>query len=137
MGYKKMTVEILQDIFRRWHCLQNITFISEAVNLDRKTIRKYIQQFKSAGYSPGCQLPDNPVLTEYFLSLIPVSRKKSPVTDQLLEHKSEIINLITDSKEPVKIKTAWKIITNKYRLNCIYEVFKAFTRKNNIKKSKH
>ena len=135
MGYKMMTVEILQDIFRRWHCSQIISNIAGNAELDRKTVGKYILKFKSAGYCPACSLPDEDVLRAYFLSLLPVIRKKSPISDSLLTHKAEIIDLITDPKEPVKIKTAWKIITRKYHLKCSYELFKKFVSKQDLKKN--
>lgn len=135
MGYKNMTVEIVQELFRRWHSFHNITQIAETKSHDRKTVRKYITQFKAAGYSPGCRLPDNDTLTTYFLSLLPATRKKSPITDTLLCHKAEITALLTDTSEPVKIITAWKIITKKYHLTCSYELFKNFVRKQNIKKT--
>jgi hypothetical protein len=44
------------EIIRRWHAKQAISQISEALEYDRKTIRKYIQSAKAKGITPGKEL---------------------------------------------------------------------------------
>ena len=58
MGYRRMTVEHVYEILRRWHSGQSVSRISVAEECDRKTVRKYIQKFNEAGLKICKKLPD-------------------------------------------------------------------------------
>ena len=57
MGYRRMTVEHVYEILRRWHAGQSVSRISVAEECDRKTVRKYIQKFNEAGLRIDKKLP--------------------------------------------------------------------------------
>lgn len=136
MGYRRMNTESLYEIFKRWHNGQSISKIAFVEGRDRKTIRNYIAYFKESGYFPGCKLPSNNQLLIYINSLIPKTDKKSPLEEELSKYIDEIGALVTDDREPVKIKTAYEIIKHKYNWRGSYESFKIFIRRNKIKKRK-
>lgn len=133
MGYRRMKIEDLKSIFRRWHKSQSITLISRAENRDRKTVRQYVMEFKKAGYKPGCKIPQPAELTAFLKSLLPKTNRKNTVSDILKMHLEEIKALINDPKEPVKTKTAWLILKQKYQIPGSYETFKVFARKQQLK----
>ena len=134
MGYQRMKIEDLKSIFRRFHANQNISNIATLENRDRKTIREYVKLFVKNGYSPGCEMPSNEHLIDFFKTLLPVTVKESLKSGDLNDYKEYIGQLITDKKEAVKIKTAYQIICSKYGWNGSYETFKIFVRKNNLVK---
>ena len=117
MGYHQMTVKKLYEIFRRWHHKQMISHISFLEGFTRKTITNYIKKFEDSGYSP--QIPiqdqDHESLMKYLKSLLSKNIKSAPLLEQLEQYLDEIKDMLTDQKEPVKLKTAWKIIVSKYK----------------------
>ena len=134
MGYRRMTVEDLYDIFRRWHQGQSIKRIARATERDRKTVREYLKNISAKGFSPGCRLPEKEKIYAVLHELIPQTERQALIKEKLKEHLEEIRNLIHDEKEPVKPKTAWLIVKEKYRLKGSYESFKVFCRQQGIKR---
>jgi len=128
MGYRYMKIEVLKSIFRRWHTGHTITAIKAAEGFDRKTIRNYINHFKASGYEPGCPIQDEQKLLNQLQSMLPLNARSRSIRKQYLQHKDEIINLITRKEEPVKPKTAFMIVKAKYDLPGSYETFKLFIR---------
>ena len=52
MGYKRMSVDDLYNLFRRWRAGHSLSKIAGAVGSDRKTVWQYIRKFVEAGISP-------------------------------------------------------------------------------------
>lgn len=128
MGYRHMTTDDLYEIFRRWHRYHTNSSIKDALGFDRNTIRNYINLFETAGFFRGCELPEKQKLMELFRAMLPLKARKRTVRKQLEKHREEIINLITRKLEPVKPKTAFLIIQEKYGLSVSYGTFKLFVR---------
>ena len=84
--------------------------------------------FEVAGYTQGGELPEKQVLMELFKTILPLKARKRTVRKVLEERKEEIISLITRKVEPVKPKTAFLIVREKYDLEVSYETFKLFIR---------
>ena len=114
MGYRHMTTGDLHEIFRRWHSNHTNSAIKDALGFDRNTIRNYIGLFEAAGFTRGCELPEKQVLMELFQAMLPLKARKRTVRKALEECKEEIISLITRKAEPVKPRTAFLIIREKY-----------------------
>lgn len=134
MGYRRMNIHDLHSIYRRWKRNQSIQEISHAEGFDRKTIRVYMRKFESI---PELYAPDiaaDEVDTKLF-ELLPANKRSSPVRDGFQDHLQEIIDLLTDKEEPVKPKTAFKIIKRKYGLSGSYESFKVFATKVDLVKT--
>ena len=128
MGYRRMNKDDLYDIFRRWQERHSISSIAKATASDRKTVRQYIEKFTGAGLSR--QGPDlgKEALYEAFCNILPSTDRTKPVREELQRHAEEIRRLIQDEKEPVKPKTAYKIVKAKYELHASYESFKRFVK---------
>lgn len=138
MGYRQMTITDLQEIFRRWHAGHSISSIKTATGTDRNTIRNYIRLFEIKGLWPHCDLPERQELVHTLHSVLPLKKRARGVRQLFEKHKEEIIELITRDKEPVKPKTAFFIIKEKYELPGSYETFKLWIREQeySIKKQK-
>jgi hypothetical protein len=132
MGYRRMTINDLKDIYRRLCNQQSLRLISEATGFDRKTIRAYRNAMKARGFL-SAQTPESDVVPDQVLfSLLPSNEKESPIRDEFKRHQEEIIDLITRREDPLKPKTAFLVIKQKYELSGSYESFKVFVRKNDI-----
>ena len=84
MGYRRMTVEHVYEILRRWHAGQSVSRISVAEECDRKTVRKYIQKFNEAGLRIGKKLPDKERIWEMIeTKILPKVERHRPASDQL------------------------------------------------------
>jgi transposase len=123
-----MTIETLKEMFRRWHANHSISSIKKELQCDRNTIRTYIRLFKAADFTPGCNLPPEQELLHKLQNMLPLRAKARCVRQCIEQHKEEVIALISRDKEPVKPKTAFLIIKEKYDLNGSYETFKLFIR---------
>lgn len=135
MGYRYMTVDILKEIFRRWHSSHSITSIKSACGFDRNTIRNYISLFKAGGYSPGCEVCQEDLI-KHFQAILPLKSRARSIRKIFEAYKDEIIELITRAKEPVKPKTAFIIVKAKYDLPGSYETFKLFMQENKLEITK-
>src|SRR5512147_2456976 len=128
MGYRYMRIEDLREIFRRWHAGHSQTSIKKALGIDRNTIRNYLHLFSETGYAPGCEQPTEGELIRSLQTMLPQRTRSRGIRGQFEKHKEEIITLITRKEEPVKPKTAFLIVKEKYELDGSYETFKLFIR---------
>lgn len=132
MGYRRMNINDLKDIYRRLEGSQSIRLISDATGFDRKTIRLYRDAMTACGILTG-QIPESDeALSHVLFSLLPANERSSPIQDDFKNHQDEIIELITRTENPLKPKTAFLVIKQKYKLAGSYESFKVFTRKTNL-----
>ena len=132
MGYRRMTHEDLYEIFRRWHDGQSIKHISESEERDRKTVRNYLEQLSFVGFSREEPFPEKHVIMEVIALVLPTNRRMRKVSSELDPHVEELKDLINRKQEPVKPKTAWLIIKEKYELSGSYATFKRFIRERRI-----
>ncbi len=109
-----MNTEDLYRIFRRWHAGQTIKHIALVEGRDRKTVRGYVMMFLEGGYKAGVGGYEKQEVIKFLKGLIPKTERSARKRESLECHLDEIRRLITDRKEPVKIKTAWHIIREKY-----------------------
>jgi len=126
-----MDINDLKEIYRRLRDNQSIRLISDATGFDRKTIRSYRDRIITA----GCMTeppPDSDTLSKALFCLLPANERSSPIQDSFFTHRDEIIDLITRSQDPVKPKTAYLIIREKYEIDGSYESFKIFVRKQKL-----
>ncbi len=134
MGYRRMNTEDLYSIFRRWKAGQTIKHIADVEGRDRKTVRNYVLMFLEAGYLVDGQGFDKQKVIEFLKELLPKTERPAEKREKLERHLDEIKRLITNSKEPVRVKTAWHIIREKYGVLVSYETFKLFVRNKGIKR---
>jgi len=71
MGYRRMRVEGLYDIFRRFNAGQSIIHIAVVEGRDRKTVRNYVSKFLEAGYCSGNKWYEKEKVIEFLKHLLP------------------------------------------------------------------
>ncbi len=140
MGYRRMDKHVLMAIFRRWIHDQSINKIHQEEGFDRKTIRDYIRLFEAKGYRRGQQIVDQDVLDAALEELLPKNSRGRAKRELFVPHRKELIRLVnpdasaegnenpSDQLEPVKPKTAYRILVAKYDLEVSYETFKLYAR---------
>ena len=130
-----MTKEDVYAILRRWWAGQHVSGIAEVENCDRKTIRKYIQKFKEAGFWIDKKLPAQDEIWETIATkILPAVERHRPACKQLEPFQGVIREMIHDPKEPLKPKSAFLVVKAKFDLDVSYETFKNFVRDKGLAK---
>ena len=132
MGYRRMNINDLKDIYRRLRSNQSIRLISESIGYDRKTIRLYRDAMRSSGVLSRPDPVKETALEGILIEILPANDRNSPVQDAFRNHMDEIIELTTRKEDPIKLKTAFLVIKQKYNLPGSYESFKVFSRKDHL-----
>ena len=96
MGYKRMEREDLYEIHRRWRAQHSISRIAEALGLDRKTVRQYIQRFLEAGLHQDGPEATKEALFELFAQILPSTERRKPAWQELSKFGQEIRDLVQD-----------------------------------------
>lgn len=128
MAYKRIRTMDIYQLLSRWHAGYNITQISKTLGLDRKTVRQYVNLAKDAGIRRDQPLPDKTALLKQLDRLIPGRNQQQPARELFLRHKEEIIQLVTEKQDPLKPKTAYEVICERYGVTASYTSFKRFVR---------
>jgi len=134
MAYRKMEPEDLYEYYRRYLKGQSPREIARNMATDPKTVRKYLKLMEATGLNR-----ENPVLERtqgltICRGLIPVMEKKHTAQDKLEPYKSYLSEIIHDPQEPIKPKTAFLVVKEKYGINISYETFKRFARIHDLQK---
>ena len=124
-GFEKMD---LYNIIIRWHQGYKIRQISRALNLDRKTVRKYIKLAQKAGLSLDQALPEKTVLLALLQPLLKKNHRSQPKRTVFEPYREEIKGYLTHPSEPLKPKTVFEVLCQKYRIDSSYSSFKRFMR---------
>ena len=85
MGYKRLTIDDLYNLFRRWRAGHSLSKIAGAAGCDRKTVRQYIRRFVDAGIGAKDPRADKGVLYPVFEKILPVTERARPARSEL-EH---------------------------------------------------
>jgi transposase len=129
MAYKRIIGMEILDVIRRYFDSQNISQISKLSGIDRKTIRKYIQEILKCGITGY----DKEKILLILPEIIPkISGRPTQAKSILQPYKEEIGKLITDTDNKIKPKTAFEVINEKHGLEgkVSYSSFKRFIREN-------
>ncbi|MEW5842244.1 MAG: IS21 family transposase [Bacteroidota bacterium] len=131
MSYKRIIAVEILEIIRRHFTGQNISQISSATSIDRKTVRKYISEVKQAGIR---EYDRQKVLELIENSLPKLSGRAKKITETLELYKEEINELINNESNPLKPKTVFEVIKQRHLLEdkVSYSSFKRFVRKNKL-----
>jgi transposase len=117
------------NIIHRWHAGYTISQLSRTLKLDRKTIRSYVKLAEKIGLSRNEPfLPEKTALLKLLHAFLPTNQRAAPSRNLLVPHKDEIIGLIADQNYPLKPKTAYEVICERYTLDVSYGTFKRFIR---------
>ena len=130
MAYKEILLMDIYEIVRRWHAKQSISHVANSLGYDRKTVRRYIKDAIDNGISQQEQLPPKDTILKLLSCSVKQIRRKQPLSNILQDYKDEIIELINNSSNPLKAKSAFEVIQLKHQLdNVSYSTFKRFFNK--------
>jgi transposase len=132
MGYRVITVELIYEVFRRWHSGQKITRISKTEGLDRKTVGQYIEKLQQKGFTRENSFPERNELCRAIAEIIPERQRRKTGFEKLIPFEEEIRSMVHDSSEPVLPKTAYEIIVTRYCLDVSYATYKRFLKEKRI-----
>lgn len=128
MAYSPKGVMEILEVVARWHAGQSISTISKALGYDRKTVRRYVGVAQGCGISREAVLPEGDRLAELLLPLLPVVQREMPARSLFEPHGEEILELIGRTVDPLKPKTAFEVIKERYGVEASYSSFKRFVR---------
>lgn len=135
MGYRRMDLPTLKSIVRRYVAHQSQVEISLQEGFDRKTVRQYLNIIHHHGIRPGEPIPDDEALQKILGDCLPKNTRVRYKRVELEPFRGEINILLgyePDAEgvrhKPVKAKTAYLIIRDKYQLSVSYETFKLYLR---------
>jgi transposase len=132
MAYKEVKKMEIREILRRWQSHQTLSEISREIGIDRKTVRKYITEFKIRGITQGTKIEDPEVLEVLSASMkierAPNKGKKSKLKPYLEEIKRLIIT------EGLKIKSSYEILNlrDEFRGKVSISTYRRFIEDNEI-----
>lgn len=115
-------------LVRRYHDGASISKISERLSLARKTVRRYLRKAEEAGLSWEEPLPEREKLLDLLRPLLPDPSWACPAQEQFEDHWPELRELVTRETGPLKPKSAFGIVQQKYSLTASYSSFKRFWR---------
>ena len=130
MAYSPKGIMDICDIVSRWHSGYTIKGMSDALGVDRKTVRRYVRAAEEVGISREKPLPGREELITLLRPLVPKTRRKMPARRLLEPHREEIIELVTRKVDPLKPKTAYEVICIRHEVAPSYSSFKRFIREN-------
>jgi transposase len=137
MGYRAMARRALWEIYRRWVDGQSVSGIAREEGWDRKTVRLYLKGLAAAGLERRGPAVAQQRFSEIVGAAMPKQpARRSPVRDHLGEHLEELRALIQRDQEPLKPKSAFLVVNEKYELQVSYETFKRFARRHGLKRKK-
>ena len=128
MAFSPKGVMDIVEIAARWHADYSISGVSEALGVDRKTVRRYVRAVEKAGLSRDGPLPDRETLVDLLLPLVATNKRATPVRGQFDRYREEIIELVTRTTDPLKAKTAYEVICTRHSVGASYSSFKRFMR---------
>lgn len=118
----------IYELVRRYHDGASISKISERLSLARKTVRRYLRKAEEAGISWEDPLPEREKLLDLLRPLLPDPSRARPAQKQFEDHWPELRELVTRDEDPLKPKSAFGIVEQKYGLTASYSSFKRFWR---------
>ncbi len=126
MGYKRISIMNILEIARRYFNKESIKSISEQTGFDRKTIRKYIGEIKSAGISEYNRDKIISVASE----VIPqIKGRPNKRRDKLKIYTAEINGYLEND---LKIKTIYEILFERHDLDISYSSFRRYLRETKL-----
>jgi transposase len=114
MGYNPQGIMNIYEIIRRWHQGHTISGIAATLNLDRKTVRRYIRSAQQAGIDRETPLAEEAALLSILQPLVPSRDRPKPAAEQFAPYREEIMGLLEDPADPLTLKSAWQVICHRH-----------------------
>jgi len=116
MAYKRITTMDIYEIIRRWHDRQSISHIADMLRYDRKTVRKYINAAKAKGIRLDQPLPTKQQVISLLHEATIINKRKPTAQHVFKPYLDEIVSLINDKQNPLKLKQAFEVICERHAL---------------------
>jgi transposase len=118
--------EVAETIYQ-WHKGMKIQHISQSLNLDRKTVRKYVGMARSLGIAQGGPLPDEQELVSRLKDRqLQEAAYETPALDRVAEYRDEIKDLLEDRE--MTAKQVWRLLKEKRHIDVGYTTIKRYLR---------
>ncbi|HRR41662.1 MAG TPA: IS21 family transposase [Syntrophales bacterium] len=131
MGYRRMTIDNIGAIWLRLKAGESNRAIAKALLLDKKTVNEIASRIHRLDLPSGLKYLEALPLLE---SLLRANNRPAKALEIFEPYRDEIRTLIAGDKSikqtPMKAKTAWLVIRDKYGLSgrVSYETYKRFVR---------
>ena len=134
MAFKRIITMDIWELVRRWHDEQAITHIAQALDYDRKTVRKYIQLAQERGITLDKPLPEKEQTIDLFHNAVLDIRRPAKAQTLLEPYLQEIIDLVNDKHNQLIPKITFEVICQRHDLTdkVSYSSFKRFVRGHRI-----
>jgi len=116
--------EVVETVYQ-WHKGMKIQHISQSLDLDRKTVRKYLGVARSLGIVQGGPLPDEQELVSRLKDVQAVPYD-TPARDRVAEYKDEIKELLEDKE--MTAKQVWRLLRENHGIDVGYTTIKRYLR---------
>ena len=129
MTRKRKTIMDITEILRRYHSGKSIRSINRETGFDRATIKKYIDLAAAKGISADVKYTTDELL-KLFTDDLNKNERTSEKIELLEKYIEEFRKLVTDKKIPLKPKSAFEILSERYSLAGLvsYSTFKRFAK---------
>lgn len=114
MAYKKITLMDIMELFRQWQAQRKGKHIAESMSIDRKTVRKYLNEFKAKGLTRETSIEDKEQIQAILQTIVNESEHDTPAQDMLEPHLDEIAELLGGAR--LKMTSAYEVIGQRYEL---------------------
>jgi transposase len=116
---------------------QSINAIATTLTYDRKTVRVYVRLAEAEGFTRGTVLPDKDTVLVRMHEILAKKNTRASAQKLLDAYRDEIVELVTDTNNPLKAKSAFFVICRRHALEgeISYTSFKRFVREHRIKSS--
>jgi transposase len=120
--------EVVETIYQ-WHKGSKVQKISQSLDLDRKTIRKYLGMARSLGIERECPLPDEQLL---------IAKLKGLLDTQKAAHEKPVFDLVAGYRDAIKEwfedpymtgKQVWRLLKEVHGIKVGYTTVKRYLRK--------
>jgi len=118
--------EVVETIYQ-WHKGMKVQHISQSLNLDRKTVRKYLNMARSVGVTQGGALPDEQEIAGKLRDLANSQGYERPALDLVAQYKSEIEEWLKDIN--MTGKQVWRLLKEAHGIEVGYTTIKRYLRK--------
>lgn len=116
--------EVVETIYQ-WHKGMKIQQIGLSLDLDRKTVRKYVGMARALGIAQGGPLPDEQELASRLKDAQSVAYD-TPAFDRVDRYREEIKELLEDKE--MTAKQVWRLLKERHKIDVGYTTIKRYLR---------
>lgn len=134
LAYKEVTIMEIRELIRRLQDGQSISKIAELSGHDRKTVRKYLNLLETNNVNITEVDINSEKLREILIKITKQIKREPEKQNIFTPYREEIKKLVEDKTNPLKLKSAFKVISARHNLEekTSYSSFKRFVGSNQL-----